>query len=77
MLDAEKTVIDTANLMGLNIQENSFKFVKDDSMISVFCLAVRIDIDASWKYRDTEIVAAYGTRGSYYDGIYTIAANKQ
>jgi hypothetical protein len=36
MLNAEKTVEDTANLMGTNIQENSFKFVKDDSMD--FCI---------------------------------------
>jgi hypothetical protein len=36
MLDAEKTVNDTANLMGTNIQANSFKFVEDDSMD--FCI---------------------------------------
>ncbi|HZB73959.1 MAG TPA: hypothetical protein VE378_04370 [Nitrososphaeraceae archaeon] len=36
MLNAEKTVEDTANLMGTNIQENSFKFVEDDSMD--FCI---------------------------------------
>jgi hypothetical protein len=36
MLNAEKTVENTANLMGTNIQENSFKFVKDDSMD--FCI---------------------------------------
>ena len=36
MLDAEKTVNDAANLMGTNIQENSFKFVEDDSMD--FCI---------------------------------------
>ena len=36
MLNAEKTVEDTANLMGTKIQENSFKFVKDDSMD--FCI---------------------------------------
>lgn len=31
-LNAEKTVNDTANLMGTNIQGNSSKFVEDDSM---------------------------------------------
>ncbi len=36
MLNAEKTVEDTAKLIGTNIQENSFKFVKDDSMD--FCI---------------------------------------
>jgi hypothetical protein len=36
MLNAEKTVNNTANLMGTNIQENSFKFVEDDSMD--FCI---------------------------------------
>lgn len=36
MLNAEKTVEDTANLMGTNIQENPFKFVEDDSMD--FCI---------------------------------------
>ena len=36
MLDAEKTVEDTANLMGTNIQENPFKFVEDDLM--EFCI---------------------------------------
>lgn len=36
MMDAEKTVEDTANLMGTNIQENPFKFVEDDSMD--FCI---------------------------------------
>ena len=36
MLNAEKTVEDTANLMGTNIEENSFKFVEDDSMD--FCI---------------------------------------
>jgi hypothetical protein len=36
MLNAEKTVEDTANLMGTNIQENSFKFVEDDPMD--FCI---------------------------------------
>lgn len=36
MLNAEKTVNDTANLMGTNIQGNSFKFVEDDSMD--FCI---------------------------------------
>ena len=36
MLNTEKTVNDTANLMGTNIQGNSFKFVEDDSMD--FCI---------------------------------------
>jgi hypothetical protein len=36
MLDAEKTVNDAANLMGTNIQDNSFKVVEDDSMD--FCI---------------------------------------
>ena len=36
MLNAEKTVNNTANLMGTNIHENSFKFVEDDSMD--FCI---------------------------------------
>lgn len=36
MLNAEKTGNDTANLMGTNIQGNSFKLVEDDSMD--FCI---------------------------------------
>ena len=36
MLDAEKTVKNDANLMGTNVQENSFKFIEDDSMD--FCI---------------------------------------
>jgi len=36
MLNAAKTVNDTANLMGINIQGNSSKFVEDDSMD--FCI---------------------------------------
>lgn len=36
MLNTEKTVEDTANLMRTNIQENSFNFVEDDSMD--FCI---------------------------------------
>jgi len=36
MLNAEKTVNNAANLMGTNIQENSFKFIEDDSMD--FCI---------------------------------------
>lgn len=36
MLDAEETFNNAANLMGTNIQENSFKFVEDDSMD--FCI---------------------------------------
>jgi hypothetical protein len=36
MLDAEKTVKNDANLMGTNVQENSSKFIEDDSMD--FCI---------------------------------------
>ena len=32
VLNVEKTVTETSNLMGINIQGNSFKFVEDDSM---------------------------------------------